>query len=257
MMLPADLPEALSALCTHDWTAVTLGESKADVWRIGTSGGALYLKASPRLALDEYHAELARLDWLAEMGFPAPRIVDTTSSADRDWLLMTAVTGADLTTLAGQPDVLCHVYAQGLRRLHALDPSRCPFDHSLPGRLADARANLDAGLVDEDDFDDERRGWRASQVYDWLSANMPPSGNLVVTHGDACVPNFMAENGRFSGIVDCSRLGLADKWQDLALACRSLERNCGREHIPAFLAAYGAEWDEIRYRFYSALDELF
>lgn len=257
MILPDDLPESLAPLRAYGWTAIELGRSRAGVWRIDMDGRALFLKANPRHPRSEFQAELARLTWLAEMGIAAPRIVDVAQSAERDWLLMSAVPGEDLTTLAGQPDILCRAFAQGLRRLHALDPSRCPFDHTMPGRLEAAAGNVAAGLVDESDFDSERQGRTGAEILAWLRANIPPAGHLVVTHGDACVPNFMARDGRFSGIVDCSRLGLADMWQDLALACHSIAYNCGREHVPTFLAAYGAEWDETRSRFYCALDELF
>lgn len=254
---PDDLPENLALLRAYDWKAITLGKSQAAVWRLGVDGRRLFLKAAPRHPLSEFEAERARLEWLAGMGFSAPRLVDTGQSADRDWLLMTAVPGDDLTTLVHRPETLCRAMAQGLRRLHALDPSRCPFDHSLPGRVEDGAAHVAAGLVDETDFEPEHAGWRATEVLAWLRDNIPPQGTLVITHGDACVPNLVAQDGRFSGIVDCSRLGLADIWQDLALACRSIAHNCGREHVTPFLAAYGAAWDETRYRFYNALDELF
>jgi len=45
--------------------------------------------------------------------------------------------------------------------------------------------------------------------------------------------------------------------QDLAIACRSIAYNLGRDHVTAFLKAYGAEWDEAKYTFYCTLDELF
>jgi aminoglycoside 3'-phosphotransferase-2 len=67
----------------------------------------------------------------------------------------------------------------------------------------------------------------------------------------------MVQHGAFAGIIDCGRLGVADRWQDLAIACRSLIYNCGQEHVAPFLATYGAEWDEERYRYYCTLDELF
>jgi aminoglycoside 3'-phosphotransferase-2 len=50
---------------------------------------------------------------------------------------------------------------------------------------------------------------------------------------------------------------VSDRWQDLALACRSLAFNGGQDHVEAFLAAYGAELDEERFAYYCALDDLF
>lgn len=251
------LPHSLRALAAHDWTEITIGESRASVWRIAMGESALFLKAEPVHALSEMPAELLRLDYLAEMGFPAPRVVDEVSADNFNWLLMTAVKGRDLTHLGDEPQVLIQVLADGLKRLHALDPANCPFDHSLDRRLLDAEANLLAGRVDETDFDAERDGQSAQQVYDWLLANRPAETNRVVTHGDACLPNFLAQDGRFVDVVDCARLGVADRWQDLALACRSLEYNGGKDLVSQFLDAYGAAFDAERYAYYCALDEMF
>jgi aminoglycoside 3'-phosphotransferase-2 len=251
------LPLQLKPLATRDWEPMTIGESSASVWRIAMGESALFLKAEPAHDLSEMADELLRLDYLAEMGFPAPRVVDHVLADDFNWLLMTAVKGRDLTHLGVEPQVLIQVLADGLKRLHALDPANCPFDHSLERRLRDAEANLQAGMVDETDFDDERDGWTAQQVFDWLIANRPEETSRVVTHGDACLPNILCNEGRFSGIVDCARVGVSDRWQDLALACRSLAFNGGQDHVEAFLAAYGAELDEERFAYYCALDDLF
>ena len=251
------LPHSLRALEAHDWEPVTIGKSSASVWRIAMGESGLFLKAEPTHDLAEMPAELLRLDYLAEMGFPAPRVVDEVGGDDFNWLLMTAVKGRDLTHLSSDPEVLIQVLAEGLKRLHALDPAHCPFDHSLDRRLKDAKANLLAGRIDEIDFDEERAGWTAQQVFDWLTANRPAETNRVVTHGDACLPNMLALDGRFSGVVDCARLGVADRWQDLALACSSLEFNGGKGLMADFLAAYGAEFDAERYAYYRALDDMF
>lgn len=251
------LPLQLKPLEARDWEPITIGESKASVWRIAMGESALFLKAEPAHDLSEMGDELLRLDYLAEMGFPAPRVVDHVVAEDFNWLLMTAVKGRDLTHLGEEPKVLIQVLADGLKRLHALDPAHCPFDHSLDRRLRDAEANVLAGRIDETDFDDERDGWTGQQVFDWLAANRPEETNRVVTHGDACLPNFLADGSRFGGIVDCSQLGVSDRWQDLALACRSLEFNGGKAFVGEFLAAYGAEFDAERYAYYCAMDELF
>jgi len=257
-MKPDNLPESLSPLRDLDWSPINIGESIASVWRIALADGtAVFLKSEPLHALAELPGEIERLNWLTSMGFKAPRVIDAEQGAEDLWLLMSAVPGRDLTHYLDQPDTFVRAYAQGLKRLHALDTTTCPFDHGIDARLAEAEARLEAGLVDESDFDDERSGWTAGQVLDWLKANRPQPRQQIVTHGDASTPNILALDGRFSGMVDCGRTGLADVWQDLALACRSIEYNLGREHVRPFLAAYGAEWDEARYRFYCALDEMF
>lgn len=258
MTKPLDLPESLSPLRDLDWTEITIGESASSVWRIRLGdGNAVFLKSEPIHAQAELPGEIERLNWLTKMGFKSPRVIDAEQGNNRLWLLMSAVPGDDLTHYTNRPTEFVRAYAQGLKRMHALDPTHCPFDHSLEARLVEAEARLDAGLVDDTDFDTEREGWTGTQVLDWLKANRPPEGELIVTHGDASTPNILAEDGRFSGMIDCGRTGRADVWQDLALACRSIAYNVGEEHVAAFLKSYGAEWDEAKYRFYCALDEMF
>ena len=257
-MTPADLPESLSPLRDLVWTPINIGESGATVWRITLGdGNAVFLKSEPLAPLSELPGEIERLNWLTRMGFKAPRVIDAEQSSDRLWLLMSAVPGQDLTHYLDQPETFIRAYAQGLKRIHALDTTTCPFDHGLDARLAAAEARLSAGLVDETDFDTERLGWTGQQVLDWLHANRPATGQQIVTHGDASTPNILALDGRFSGMVDCGRMGLADVWQDLALACRSIAHNISQDHVAPFLAAYGAEWDEAKYRYYCTLDEMF
>jgi len=257
-ILPRDLPESLSPLRDLSWQAITVGKSGAAVWRITLGdGNAVFLKTEPVHPLSELPGEIERLNWLTRMGFKAPRVIDAEQSGDRLWLLMSAVPGTDLTHYTGQPDTFVRAYAQGLKRLHALDTTTCPFDHSLDARLAAAEARLAAGLVDESDFDTARAGWTGPQVLEWLHSNRIAPGEAIVTHGDASTPNILALDGRFSGMVDCGRLGLADVWQDLALACRSIAFNIGEQHVAPFLTAYGADWDEAKYRYYCTLDEMF
>lgn len=258
MSKPDHLPESFGPLQDLEWDAITLGKSASDVWRIRLNdGNAVFLKSEPLHPLAELPGEIERLNWLTKMGFKAPRVIDAEQSADRVWLLMSAVPGEDLTHYVDRPTDFVRAYAQGLKRMHALDPTHCPFDHGLEARLALAAQRLEAGLVDESDFDTARQGWSGRQVLDWLHANPPQTGPAIVTHGDASAPNIMAQDARFSGMIDCGRTGTADVWQDLAIACRSIIHNVGQEHIAEFLRAYGAEWDEAKYTYYCTLDEMF
>lgn len=258
MTIPPDLPESLSPLRNYVWHRIDIGQSAASVWRIALAEGTMaFLKTETLHPLAEVPGEIERLSWLTGMGFKSPRVIEVAQSDDRVWLLMSAVRGRDLTHLVDRPADLVAACAQGLKRLHALDPAQCPFDHGIDARLAEAEQRLAAGLIDDSEFDLQRRNWTGRQLLDWLHANRPPEGEPIVTHGYATLLNLMAEDGRFSGIVDCGRLGRADPWQDLALACRSITSTIGQQHVPPFLAAYGADWDEAKYRYYCTLDEMF
>lgn len=143
-----------------------------------------------------------------------------------------------------------------MRRLHALPVADCPFDASHPVRLAQARRNIDAGRVDEADFDDIRAGWTADQVWEALHASMPPAFERIVTHGDFSTGNILIDaDGSVTGIVDVGRLGVADPYQDLAVLWNNFEAYGLGARL---FEAYGiAEPDEARLHFHLLLDELF
>lgn len=233
----------------------TIGESGAVVIRLAAADRPpLFLKADSG-PFAETPAEAARLEWMAAQHLPAPRVVDHVAQHGTHILLMTTIPGRDLASDPGlSPDSIARLIGEVLASLHARNPATCPFDHRIDNRLPLAERNLAAGRV--------QPSWGARQSPDeaWatLLATRPTGEDLVVTHGDACLPNFLVEGGRFTGYVDCGRLGLADRWQDLALALRSLERNCGPGHAGTLLSAYGlAEADEPRRSWYQLLDEFF
>jgi len=234
---------------------MTIGESGAVVIRLASDDRRpLFLKADSG-PFAEVPAEAERLAWLASQQIAAPRVVDRIEQRGTHLLLMTAVPGDDMASQPNaRPTEIARLAGEALAALHAHDPATCPFDHRIGSRLPLAQLNLAAGRVHpvwELDMPPEA-AWAE------LLASRPATEDLVVTHGDACLPNLMVENGRFSGFVDCARLGLADRWQDLALALGSLERNYGTGLVVPFLAAYGlGEIDEPRRAWYRLLDEFF
>ncbi|WP_028355383.1 APH(3')-II family aminoglycoside O-phosphotransferase [Bordetella petrii] len=252
-------PDWRDALAGYAWAAQDIGRSDAAVFRLEASGRPpLYVKTETAGSLAELPGEVLRLRWLAQQGIDCPRVLRTAQAAGRHWLLMSAVPGRDLASTPELPAArIVAIAAAALRALHGLDPAGCPFDHRRAVRIEHARARVQAGLVDESDFDDERMGQSAAQAYAALCAGQPAHEDLVVTHGDACLPNLLAVDGRFSGFVDCGRLGVADRHQDLALAAWSIEYNLGAQWAQPFLDAYGGPVDTERLAFYRLLDEFF
>ena len=258
--LEADLPDGFRALVSgYRWHRQTIGQSQAGVFRLAADDKpALFLKCERSGPFAELSDEAARLRWLAGQGIACPDVIALESHAGHDWLLMSAVAGEDLASAAIEPADVVGVMASALRGLHAIDIASCPFDHRLDQRIAAARARMEAGEVDESDFDDERQGWTAAEAFAGLLALRPATEDLVVTHGDACLPNVMAAEGRFSGFIDCGRLGVADRHQDLALACWSIRYNLGEAWIEPFLERYGPpETEPAKLSWYRLLDEFF
>ncbi|MFC4452405.1 APH(3') family aminoglycoside O-phosphotransferase [Deinococcus sonorensis] len=252
-----ELPDTLRRVVpAARWEPVTDGMSGAGVWR----SQRYVLKVMPRRALQRpLQEEQARLRWLAGR-VPVPQVVGYELTPDREFLAMTRLPGVPMH----HPDALLHpervatLLARALRELHALPVRDCPFTMTLAVMLRLARERVEAGLVDVTDFDPERQGRGAAWVLEELRRTRPPHEDLVVTHGDACLPNVLMAGEYVEGFVDVGRAGLADRHADLALAERSLRHNIGPEAAALFLDTYGRSFvDPARLTYYRLLDELF
>ena len=83
--------------------------------------------------------------------------------------------------------------------------------------------------------------------------NVPSHEELVVCHGDFCVPTILFNGGALKGFVDLGELGVADVWWDLAVATWSLEWNLGPGFDVLFLKEYGRRVDSEKIQYYRLL----
>ncbi|WP_442892283.1 APH(3') family aminoglycoside O-phosphotransferase [Ensifer sp. MJa1] len=254
--LPANIQPLIAG---YLWSHDSLGQSDSSIYLLRDKDRPmLVLKIETANPFAELPDEAARLDWLGSQGVPCPRVLARTFTAETNWLVLQAVDGIDLVSTTLSPADRISVLAGALKHLHALDAADCPFDHRIDKRIVIAEARTQAGIIDESDFDDARLGQSAAALFLELQARVPGGHKLVVTHGDACLPNIVEKDGRFAGFIDCSRLGVADPYQDIALACRSIAFNLGEEWVQPFLKLYGIDWDDRERRdFYCLLDEFF
>ncbi len=210
--------------------------------------------------------------WLGDR-LPLPQIPIYYVEDETAYTLMSRVPGKMLCEEAfmRSPESLIRAVAEGLRLLWSVDVSDCPYRVSrLDERLKAARENVESGMVDLENVEPETFGPNGfsnpEELLTWLEQNRPQE-DIVLTHGDFCLPNIFADRDHISGFIDLGKMGPADRWQDLAIVLRSLDHNAAgvfNDGNPYFrfeprmlLTQLGMEMDEEKNRYYRLLDELF
>jgi aminoglycoside 3'-phosphotransferase II len=99
---------------------------------------------------------------------------------------------------------------------------------------------VQSGCVDPGDFDERNRGVAPNELYERLVASVPEREDRVITHGDATLSNLILTGHGQIGFVDCSHVGKADRYVDLALVVAGLEERFGTGALAAFGEGYGS-----------------
>jgi kanamycin kinase len=219
-----------------------------------------YLKITPAGA--GLPDEATRLRWAAEWA-RVPRLIEYGSDGLRDWLMTAELRGVAAVAhpwRVSDPARLAVEFARGLRAFHeAIPVDECPFDFTVETAARQVRARAAAGLADPAVLGSLSVDEALARVSVLAQAVLSdPGEDLVVCHGDYCLPNALLVDGRVTGYLDLDRVAVADRWLDLAVALRSLGRpyNLGPGYEQAFLSAYGAELDETKRELYLLLYDL-
>ena len=218
----------------------------------------------------ESRTERQMMRWLGGK-LPVPEILAHAEEGERSYLLMSRVPGKMCCdpSLIYDPECLIDLLCDGLKLLWSVDLSDCPSNASLDRHLAAAEFNVKNGLVDLDNVEPEtfgENGFRNPEdLLVWLKENRPKE-DIVLSHGDYCLPNIFADENGISGFIDLGRAGYADRYRDIAICYRSLKSNLRGsygDHPPVDFDAdelfrkleITPDWNKIRY--YILLDELF
>ncbi len=243
-------------------TPSPVGESGCEVLRLDDRERqtVAYLKHGKGALADAVADEMTRLRWL-QSRLPVPEIIRFVATQDECWLMTQALSGksarALLDEMPDDRDLLIDALADLLRLVHEVPVVECPFDAHLERRLVEGRARIDAGLVNEADFDREQLGWSAEDVWKAIQTQLPLEPDLVVTHGDFSLDNVLLEDGGVTGCIDVGSAGLADRYHDLAI-CWSDLAEYGAHAQERFLVRYGVgEGDRRKLITYQLLNELF
>lgn len=186
-----------------------------------------FVKWNPPTTGVDLELERRRLEWLAGR-HPAPRVIASGTDAGAQWLMTSALRGGSAVGdawRARRPEAI-RAIAAGLRALHAVGVDEFPPEWT--GEVWVGRAPGSLGP-------------------------RPRIDGPVLVHGDACAPNTLIDDGRWTGNVDFGDLAVGDRWADLAIASMSLDWNFGEGHQQELFEAYGVEPDVERIGYYRAL----
>ncbi len=243
-------------LPSDPWEPVTVGESDTLVYRRGD----VFAKCCSVSGVADLRDERDRVEWPAGTKLPGATVADWLESADGACLVTTAVPGLAGTELPESVQLKAmESLGRALRELHSLPD--CPFERPLASMIAMAEDVVRRDAVNPDLLTDEWRLLSSKELLDRVVAgrsSIEANAELVVCHGDACLPNFIFDpvTVDVTGLIDLGRLGLADRYSDLAVTTIQLHDEWSADPAP-FLAAYDLpEPDQRRLEFYRLLDPL-
>ncbi len=201
---------------------------------VGMSGSQVLCFDDMVLKIGKYteahDRELAMLTWMYSKKLPVPEVLHAEIVDGTRYLLMSRIPGkmSCASEYLDNADVLLEILAEGMHVLWETNISDCPCDSSLDIHLKRAEQHVLGGQVDVTQVEPETfgpGGFKSPEhLLAWLYDNRPAE-TPVLSHGDYCLPNIFAENGRFSGFIDLGDSGTADRYQDISLCCRSLTHN--------------------------------
>lgn len=186
------------------------------------------------------------------------------------YLLMSRVNGHNLCEVSILDDQirLAELMAQGLENLWRVDICDCPTRRTLDDKFREIEDGLRGGWITRDQAMQPETygpgGFESPQkLFDWLISHRPQE-ELVLSHGDYCLPNIFANDHGISGFIDLGLAGVADKWVDIEKGLWSMWANTTgffggkRRKFERQLLFDALEMkpDEDKLRYYGLLEEL-
>ena len=259
--IPEDMRELIKG---HYFERDSIGCSGSDIYLFEND---LVLKVENKR--DESDGEYEMIKWLEDK-LPVPIAVKYYTNGKINYLLMTKLKGKMVChkDIIKDSENMARLLARGLKQLWHVNIEDCPRKIDINYKLTRAYYNVVNNLVDIENTEPEifsENGFKnPMDLYDYLHKNRP-SEDFVLIHGDYCLPNVFINNNEISGYLDLGYCGIGDKWQDIALAVRSMKSNMcdiGKESeyeklYKIFFDELGIEPDESKIKYYILLDELF
>ena len=214
------VPEVIKDYITDKpYRAETIGESSSEIYMFDD----MVLKISTDVQETENEAEIYRF---LSGKLPVPEVIAYETASGKSFLLSSRIKGKMLCdeSFLPVPEKIVSLAAEGLMMMWNVDIKYCPTDGSLDSKLNAAKKSIEARKITSLDDETKKRFSSPEKLLKWLEDNKPDE-EFVFSHGDYCLPNIFAEDGKISGFIDLGGAGVCDRYQDIALCLRSIEQN--------------------------------
>ena len=189
-----------------------------------------YIKIAPKGAL-ALEAQMTERFYQSGLGVEVMEYL----SVDRDYFVTRSADGEDLTHFLNAPEMLCHLMADALRNLHSSEIGDAPVSAKL-------REYQDCGGFNEYLRMECIGIHTREEALEIIRRNGDRLKTDTLIHGDACLPNIICRDGRFSAFIDCGLGGVGDRHIDLFWAIWSLQFNLKTgQYTDYFLDLYGRD----------------
>ncbi|MEP2734936.1 MAG: phosphotransferase [Erythrobacter sp.] len=241
------------------------GGATMESWRFEACGKAFVLRRAPSLEFMKdrpfgHDTEAAVIRAAFDAGVTAPEVVAELEEVDGigSGFIMRALSGTpnprEILAMDGAGSMLREL-ATDLAKIHALKRE------DLPNEVPEM--DYRAAIADFRDQFEEAGGDRPiiALGVKWLEDNCPDRCKPVLNHGDYRLGNFLAENGRLTGVLDWELAHFGDAHEDLAFGCMAVWRFARydrpalglgslEEYFAAYEAAGGEKVDPVRFRYW-------
>lgn len=236
-----------------------VGRSKDGVYQLKSLTDSYYLKVSSSQEIINEEKAYRYLEGKLNV----PKVYEFKQDENgKYYLLISEMKGKMLYELL-QYDIreTIILYARALKTIHALPYRDYPIKKNIREIIRDIKYRLDDIRVE--DLSECYQSLGVQKTYERLVSLMPEYRDLVICHGDYSMPNILV--GETVGFIDLGSSGVDDRYQDIAIALRSLKYNLeliGETYLPEhqqlFLDAYGIQtFNQEKYEFYFLLEEFF
>lgn len=229
---------------------ITIG-CNSKVYRIRKKSKVFYLKIANHLS-----EESIRLDYLHGK-VSVPEKVFYEKYNDKSYILTKEVKGEMLCSdyYCNHPLEGIDIIVEAFNQIYNIDYSDCTIDETIDHKIKEIENRFNSINNNDIDVNVLKEFHNKETILKYLKGNKPKQ-IIGFTHGDMSLPNILALNNHFSGLIDVGNAGISDIYFDIVICEISIERNYGKGYIDIFYDRLGIEKDEFKSKYYRVLMSL-